>query len=98
MRRKPVSPILDFTAGILGRIGEEMTKQTTLAVQPYVLAAGRGQNVKFLATHMSIKATAEQTGGDFGFLEEMARPGFSPPMHVHHREHDAIDAGPHDRP
>jgi mannose-6-phosphate isomerase-like protein (cupin superfamily) len=59
-------------------------------LKPYVVARGEGQNVKFLATHMSVKATAEQTGGDFGFIEEMAGPGFSPPLHVHHREHEAI--------
>jgi mannose-6-phosphate isomerase-like protein (cupin superfamily) len=59
-------------------------------LKPYVLAPGQGQNVKFLATHMSVKATAEQTGGDFGFIEEMAGPGFSPPLHIHHREHEAM--------
>jgi mannose-6-phosphate isomerase-like protein (cupin superfamily) len=66
------------------------TKQTIPDLQPYVLATGRGQNVKFLATHMSIKATAEQTGGHFGLLESMVSPGFSPPLHIHHREHEAM--------
>ena len=64
--------------------------QTTQDLQAYVLAPGQGHNVKFLATHMSIKATAEQTGGHFGFLDSKAAPGFSPPLHTHHREHEAM--------
>jgi mannose-6-phosphate isomerase-like protein (cupin superfamily) len=91
MRRSQWSAILLLTAAWSAEPGGEMTtKQTTPALQPYILSAGRGQNVKFLATHMSVKATAEQTGGDFGFLESMARPGFSPPLHIHHREHEAM--------
>jgi len=66
------------------------TTDMSPGLKPYVLAPGQGQNVKFLATHMSVKATAEQTGGDFGFIEEMAGPGFSPPLHIHHREHEAM--------
>jgi mannose-6-phosphate isomerase-like protein (cupin superfamily) len=86
-----LSAILTFTApNDRGTGGDMTTTEISPGLQPYLLARGQGQNVKFLATHMSVKATAEQTGGDFGFIEEMAAAGFSPPLHIHHREHEAM--------
>jgi len=39
---------------------------------------------------MTIKATARSTGGAYGLVESQIAPGFSPPLHVHHREDEAF--------
>jgi mannose-6-phosphate isomerase-like protein (cupin superfamily) len=39
---------------------------------------------------MTVKATAETTGGAFGLLETLLAPGFSPPLHVHHAEDESF--------
>ena len=38
---------------------------------------------------MTLKATAEQTGGSIGFLEATSSPGYGPPRHIH-RSHDEL--------
>src|SRR5215467_1658283 len=53
-------------------------------------APGEGQAVWFLRNHMTIKATAASTGGAFGLVESLVAPGFSPPLHVHHREDESF--------
>jgi mannose-6-phosphate isomerase-like protein (cupin superfamily) len=53
-------------------------------------APGQGQAVWFLRNHMTIKATAATTGGAFGLVESLIAPGFSPPLHVHHREDESF--------
>ena len=35
---------------------------------------------------MTIKATGEDTGGVYTLLDQLAPPGFGPPLHVHHLE------------
>jgi mannose-6-phosphate isomerase-like protein (cupin superfamily) len=52
--------------------------------------AGEGQALWFLRNRMSVKATADSTGGAFGLVESLMAPGFSPPMHVHHREDESF--------
>jgi mannose-6-phosphate isomerase-like protein (cupin superfamily) len=52
--------------------------------------AGEGQAIWFLRNRMSVKATAESTGGAFGLVESLIAPGFSPPLHVHHREDESF--------
>jgi len=54
------------------------------------LGPGEGNAVWFLRNHMTIKATAESTGGAYGLVESLVAPGFSPPLHVHHREDEAF--------
>jgi mannose-6-phosphate isomerase-like protein (cupin superfamily) len=54
------------------------------------LAPGEGDAIWFLRNRMTIKATADQTGGAFGLVESFIAPGFSPPLHVHHREDEAF--------
>jgi quercetin dioxygenase-like cupin family protein len=51
---------------------------------------GEGQGIWFLRNHMTIKATAETTGGAFGLVESRMAPGFSPPLHIHRREDEAF--------
>lgn len=60
------------------------------AEQAFVLGPGEGQSVWFLSNRMSIKATADTTGGRFGLVESMVAPGFSPPLHIHHREDESF--------
>jgi len=49
-----------------------------------------GQAIWFLRNRMMIRATAEMTGGAYGLVETWLPPGFSPPLHVHHREDEAF--------
>src|SRR5215468_7575500 len=68
----------------------ETTETSTNAAPPSFRAPGEGQAVWFLDNHMTIKATASSTGGAFGLLESFIAPGFSPPLHVHHREDESF--------
>jgi mannose-6-phosphate isomerase-like protein (cupin superfamily) len=63
---------------------------TRTAADAIMLAPGEGRNIWFLANRMTVKATAETTGGAFGLLESHIAPGFSPPLHVHHREDESF--------
>src|SRR5436305_14365092 len=60
------------------------------ADQAFFLAPGDGDAIWFLRNRMTVKATAETTGGAFGLVETQIAPGFSPPLHVHHREDEAF--------
>jgi len=69
----------------------QATQQPTLpASQPFVAGPDDGEHVWFLATRMTIKATAQATAGALGVVEWRAAPGFSPPLHIHHREDEAF--------
>jgi len=46
--------------------------------------------VWFLGTLMILPATAEQTQGAFGLIEQILPPGFAPRLHVHHNEDEAF--------
>jgi mannose-6-phosphate isomerase-like protein (cupin superfamily) len=62
----------------------------TTAAHARLLEPGEGSTVWFLKNRMTIKATAETTGGAYGLVESLLAPGFSPPLHVHHREDEAF--------
>jgi quercetin dioxygenase-like cupin family protein len=55
-----------------------------------LLGLGEGTPIWFLNSLTFVKATADITGGAYGLLESHIPPGFSPPMHVHHREDEAF--------
>lgn len=44
----------------------------------------------FLGTLMIFKATGADTGGAFTLVDQLAPPGFGPPLHVHHREDETF--------
>ncbi|MGE0726660.1 MAG: cupin domain-containing protein [Acidimicrobiia bacterium] len=44
----------------------------------------------FVGSLNRIVMTADDTAGSFGLMEQWAPRGFSPPLHVHHREDSAI--------
>jgi mannose-6-phosphate isomerase-like protein (cupin superfamily) len=54
------------------------------------LGPQEGHTFWFLANRMTVKATAATTGGAYGLVESLIAPGFSPPLHVHHREDEAF--------
>jgi mannose-6-phosphate isomerase-like protein (cupin superfamily) len=64
--------------------------RATAAGDAFFLEAGEGQPIWFLDNRMTVKATAGSTGGAFGLLESVIAPGFSPPLHVHHREDESF--------
>jgi len=65
--------------------------ETTTEVPTWFAAlAGEGEDVWFLQNRMTIKATAETTGGLFGLVESSIAPGASPPLHIHRREDEAF--------
>jgi quercetin dioxygenase-like cupin family protein len=66
-------------------MGSPKTSTDVCFIQP-----GEGQAIWFLRNRMIVKATADTTGGAFGLVESLIAPGFSPPMHVHHREDESF--------
>ena len=54
------------------------------------VAADEGEAVWFTNNLMTLKATAETTGGAYGLVEALAPAGTSPPLHVHHREDETF--------
>jgi len=67
-----------------------MTAPTNTVEQACFLATGEGEAVWFLGNRVTVKATAGTTGGAYGLIESLIAPGFSPPLHVHHREDEAF--------
>lgn len=56
-----------------------------------VSATALGQNsFWWQGSLMTIKTRAEDTGGTLGMTEASFPEGFGPPLHVHHREDEAI--------
>ena len=58
--------------------------------QPFVLGPDDGEATWFLGTRMTVKATAESTGGAFGLIDVRLAAGFSPPMHIHYQEDESF--------
>jgi len=67
-----------------------MSTENSMTVAALMRQPGEGQAIWFLTNRMTIKATAETTGGAFGLVESLIAPGFSPPLHVHHREDESF--------
>jgi mannose-6-phosphate isomerase-like protein (cupin superfamily) len=64
--------------------------ETIEKAEPFAFAAGEGETTWFQPNRMTVKATAETTGGAFGLLESWVAAGSSPPLHVHHREDESF--------
>ena len=67
-----------------------MQEATRGKTTPYVLGPDAGEAIWFLGTRMTIKASAQSTGGTFGLLENRLATGFSPPLHIHHQEDESF--------
>ena len=59
---------------------------TNTTVAPIALAAGEGEALWFLGTLVTLKSTAESTGGTVAVTENLAPRGAGSPLHVHHNE------------
>src|SRR5918998_3300912 len=57
----------------------------TLAYEP-----GEGEALWWIGMLATIKATAEQTGGQYTLVEILAPEGFASPLHVHHFEDEGF--------
>jgi quercetin dioxygenase-like cupin family protein len=60
-----------------------------------IVAFGRGRqslerSVWYSGWLMTFLATAEDTGGQFALMEQVARKGNAPPRHIHHREDETF--------
>jgi mannose-6-phosphate isomerase-like protein (cupin superfamily) len=55
----------------------------------YVLTPGEGRSIDLGGFGMTVKASADQTGGAFSLLEADEPAGFGPPLHIHR---DAAEA------
>jgi mannose-6-phosphate isomerase-like protein (cupin superfamily) len=55
-----------------------------------VVRPGDGEAIWFLNGRMTLKMTGEQSHGAYGLTEAVVPSGFSPPMHVHHREDESF--------
>lgn len=67
-----------------------MNPHQPTAADARFLEPGEGQPIWFLRNRMTVKATADATGGAFGLVESLIPPGFSPPLHVHRREDESF--------
>jgi quercetin dioxygenase-like cupin family protein len=61
-----------------------------MVAAPFSATAGVGETTWFLQNRMTIKATAETTGGAYGLVESWIPAGASPPLHIHRREDEAF--------
>jgi hypothetical protein len=52
--------------------------------EPYALAAGEGRVIDLGDFEVTVRASAEETGGAVSVLENEEPPRFGPPIHVHH--------------
>jgi hypothetical protein len=57
---------------------------------PYILGSEEGEALWFSGVPLTIKATAEQTGGEFFLMEEFASRGTGPPLHVHPQDDESF--------
>jgi quercetin dioxygenase-like cupin family protein len=62
------------------------TPGTTAAAAPIALPPGGGEPRWFLGSLVTIKSSAETTGGTVAVTENHALQGLGSPLHVHHRE------------
>jgi mannose-6-phosphate isomerase-like protein (cupin superfamily) len=52
--------------------------------QPYVRGPGEGRVIDVGDFGVTVKASAEETGGAVSVIENEEPPGFGPPIHIHH--------------
>jgi quercetin dioxygenase-like cupin family protein len=60
------------------------------AARPFAVGHAAGERIWFAGTAMELKATASTTGGELFVMETEMPEGFSPPLHVHHSEHESF--------
>ncbi len=61
-----------------------------MQTKPYALHGEEGQSLQSLGAWISVKATAEQTGGVFNLFDASCPPGFTTGLHIHYAEDVAV--------
>jgi quercetin dioxygenase-like cupin family protein len=59
-------------------------------VEPLLTEMDENDARWFLGSRVWMRATAAQTGGGLGLIEQLVPPGFGSPYHVHHHEDEAF--------
>jgi mannose-6-phosphate isomerase-like protein (cupin superfamily) len=62
----------------------------SFGAEGYALGSGQGQGIWFLNTLMVVKAGGEDSRNAFTLIEAEVPAGFTPPLHVHHREEEGF--------
>jgi len=57
---------------------------------PYALNSEDGEALWFFGTLATFKATAEQTGGQYTLIEQLALGGMATPLHVQPEDHESF--------
>ncbi len=57
---------------------------------PYALNSEHGEALWFFGTLATFKATAEQTGGQYALIEQVAPRGVATPLHVQSEDHESF--------
>src|SRR5436190_10388630 len=74
----------------VGGSGRHPTREAmTMTGEAFALRPGDGRAIELGTFAVTVKATAEETGGLVSVLEAEEPPGFGPPLHIHH---DAAEA------
>ena len=63
---------------------------TAPTVTPYLNALDEADARWFLSSRVWLRATAGNTNGDFGLIEQIVPPGLGSPYHVHRNEDEAF--------
>ncbi len=60
-----------------------------MSSRAYIIRPGEADPIWSLGGHFTTKATGEDTDQHFSLVEALAWRSTEPPLHVHHREHEA---------
>lgn len=74
------------------RVGEPGERRTLMYTDPigYALGYENGEALWFFGTLATFKATAEQTGGQYTLIEQVAPRGVATPLHVQPEDHESF--------
>jgi quercetin dioxygenase-like cupin family protein len=72
------------------RTGATLEAQGDAASRTFAYEPGEGEALWWIGMLATIKATKEQTGGQYTLVEVLAPDGFASPLHVHHTEDEAF--------
>jgi quercetin dioxygenase-like cupin family protein len=72
------------------RTGATLDAQADAASRTFAYEPGEGEAWWWIGMLATIKATAEQTGGQYTLVEILAPEGFASPLHVHHFEDEGF--------
>src|SRR5918999_3492036 len=72
------------------RTGATLDAQEDAASRTFAHEPGEGEALWWIGMLATIKATTEQTGGQYTLVEVLAPDGFASPLHVHHFEDEGF--------